>query len=102
MGVFFWSMGDDILHLEVDFGSLGLCERLLGVWEPNWNLLLSILALRGKLRLLSLNICLMELIVGHWESICGVSGSTVGLVESILGLYESILSLWAGGRDLVS
>ena len=100
-------MGDDILPLEVDFGSLGvdfwtLWERLLGVWEHNWNLLVSIIALRGKLRTLSLNICLMELIVGHWESIFGVSGSTVGLVESILGLYESILSLWAGGRDLVS
>ena len=72
-------MGVDILPLRVDFGSLGvdfrtLCERMFGVWEPNWDLLKSILALRGEFRLLSLNICLLKLIVGLWESIFDVCG----------------------------
>ena len=76
-------MGFDILPLEVDFGSLGVdfrtrCERMFGVWETNWDLLESILALRGELKLLSLNIGLLELIVGLWESIFGVCGSIVG------------------------
>ena len=72
-------MGVDILPLEVDFVCLGvdfrtLCERMFGVWEPNWDLLKSILALRGKFRLLSLNIGLLKLIVGLWESMFGVCG----------------------------
>ena len=73
----------DILPLGVDFGYLRvdfrtLCERILGVWEPNWDLLKSTLALRGEFRLLSLNISLLKLIVGLWESIFGVCGSIVG------------------------
>ena len=72
-------MGVDILPLGFDFGSLGVdfrtfCERMFGVWEPNWDLLKSILALRGEFRLLSLNIGLLKLIVGLWESIFGVFG----------------------------
>ena len=102
----FWSMGVDILPLWVDIGSLKvdigslkvdfrtLCERMLGVWEPNWDLLESILALRGELRLLILKIGLWNLIVSLWESIVDVCGSIVGLLESIFGLYDSILSLW--------
>ena len=74
---------------------------MLGVWEPNWDLLESILALRGELRLLSLKIGLLNLIVGHWESIVDVCGSIVGLLESILGLYDSF-SLPLGGRVWVS
>ena len=70
-------MGVDILPLGVDFGSLGvdvrtLCERMFGVWEPNWDLLKSILALRGEFRLLSLNLGLLKLILGLWDSIFGV------------------------------
>ena len=72
-------MGVDILPLGVDFGSLGvdfrtLCERMFGVWEPNWDLLKSILALRGEFRLLSLNLGLLKLILGLWDSIFGVFG----------------------------
>ena len=100
-------MGVDILPLEIDFGSLGvdfrtLCERMFGVWETNWDLLESILALRGEFWLVRLNIGLLEMIVRLWELFFGVCGSIVSLLESILGLYESILNLWAGGRILVS
>ena len=54
-------MDVDILPLGVDFVSLQvdiwtLSERMLCVWEPNWDHLESILAMRGELRLLSLNI----------------------------------------------
>ena len=54
-------MGVDILPRRVNFGSLGVdfrthCELMLGIWEPIWDLLESILASRGELRLLSLNI----------------------------------------------
>ena len=45
---------------------------MLGVWEPNWDLLESILAFMGELRLLSLKIGLLNLIVGVWESIVDV------------------------------
>ena len=74
-----WSMGVDILPMGVSFWSLRVdfrtfCERMLGVWEPNWGLLKSILALRGKFRLLSLNIGLLKLIVCPWESNFGVCG----------------------------
>ena len=67
-------MGVDILPLEIDFGSLGvdfrtLCERMFGVWETNWDLLESILALRGEFWLLRLNIGLLEMIVRLWELI---------------------------------
>ena len=56
------------LPLEIDFGSLRVdfrthCERMFGVWETNWDLLESILALRGKFWLLRLNIGLLEMIV---------------------------------------
>ena len=72
-------MGVDILPRVFDFGCLGvdfltLCKRIFGVWEPNWDLLKSILALRGEFRLLSLNIGLLKLIVGLWESIFDVCG----------------------------
>ena len=96
-------MGVDIFPLEINYWSLGvefqtLYKRMFGVWETNWDLLESILALRGEFWLLSLNIGLLEMIVRLWESIFGVCGSIVGLLESILDLYESILNLWAGGR----
>ena len=65
------------------------------------DLLESILALRCKLRLLSLNIGLLKLIVGLWESIFCVCGSIVGLRESILGLYDSILSLCGSSLGLL-
>ena len=85
--------------LEVDFRTL--CERMLGVWEANWDVLESILAMRGELRLLSLNIGLLNLIVGLWKSIFGVCRSIVGLWESILGLYDSILSLLGSSLGLL-
>ena len=71
------------MSLGVDF--LTLSERMLGIWKPKWDHLDLILALRGELRLLSLNIGLLKLIVGLWESIFGVSGSIVGLLEYSLG-----------------
>ena len=52
---------------------------ILGIWELFLDLLESILALKGELRLLSLNIGLLKLIVSLWESIFGVCGSIVGL-----------------------
>ena len=45
---------------------------MLGFWEPNWDLLESILVFMGELRLLSLKIGLLNLIVGVWESIVDV------------------------------
>ena len=54
----FWPMGVDFLPLGVDCESMGvdfetLCKLMLGIWEPNWDQLESILAARGKIRLLS-------------------------------------------------
>ena len=68
--------------LEVDVGHLGADFRPLGIIfspESHYWVFIS---------------CLLELIIGLWESIFDYCESTGGLLESILGLYESIMNLW--------
>ena len=90
-------MGVDILPLGVDFWTL--CERMLGVWELNWDLLASILALRAsRSQILVSVVRLWPSCNQSWASIIGqfwASGGRVWVSFLLWVDFRFLETIWA-------